>query len=641
MANIYYPENTGSNRTIYNFFTLYDLPQYYPDNPKYGGFLPLSIYTTSAMSDTSVNTVMDDDKVNKGFILPLAVGPISDSVSVTYSNKTNKLVHKVLGSAVSTMFDSFGKMVNGTIIDSGGTIAEEAAKYFISSYDAGSLNKRLDVEFILPIMSRKTYKSDFTKKLYTYLGALQGMVYPSNYGFARPPAVRVDIGGMYKGFKAFIESISLRTSDDLIDVNGEMVPLVYYGSIKFINVWNYMWNTDFVGSFNLSTNPAILFGHNHDISQGSDEARYIYGSIDGYDSVSVGKSANDINNIATAAKLKDKVSDAEKELQDKAKNKLREERLAREAANWKNFEINNTTLSTWSSTTASKIKDGSFLGDIQNLTGIYNAIKSKDILSTIKKVGDFVGNGSLYGTGLDGFSPIYNAYKLVERALDVGSVDAYMYTAGVLINSGVLQDVLDLGNVTKATNTGFTALTSTIGKIFDMGSELVSSTGKMLDFNDTAWYYSNPNNISAKLASTTNSNEKASVLYNGMMANAMIAQNSTSLSNSMMNSINAIIGGDGGDAISDPLTMFAVGSTYGIGNSLSSGLGQYKESFTSMYNAAEELYADNTLSSYEYNMFKRIYDESNKMDLTYMSEINPTIVDKATNVANALEEAGI
>ena len=174
-----------------------------------------------------------------------------------------------------------------------------------------------------------------------------------------------------------------------------------------------------------------------------------------------------------------------------------------------------------------------------------------------------------------------------------------------------------------------------------MGSELVSSTGKMLDFNDTAWYYSNPNNISAKLASTTNSNEKASVLYNGMMANTMIAQNSTSLSNSMMNSINAIIGGDGGDAINDPLTMFAVGSTYGIGNSLSSGLGQYKESFTSMYNTAEELYADSTLSSYEYNMFKRIYDESNKMDLTYMSEINPTIVDKATNVATALEEAGI
>lgn len=641
MANSFYDAGTSPirNHLIYNFFNLYNLPEYHADEPKYGGFLPLVIYTTTVMDDfTSADDADVGDRVKKSFVLPMAIGQITDSVSVTYSNKSNKLVNKILGNAVAAGASAAGAWLSANAFDAGATIGEEASKYFMSSYDAGSLNKRLDVDFILPVMSRSALSGDFVSRLYTYLGALEGMIYPSNYGFGRPPAVKVEIGGMYKGFKAFIEGITIRSSEELIKVGDEMIPLVYYGSIKFINVWMYAWDTTVRGTFNLTNDPSLLFGVSRGVQAAGDEAKYLYGSINGYDTGNTKPNEDDLDTRIREARLRESESEAGKEIQAKVKENLRNAAEERAALNWQNFNINNSTLGTWSAITTSSIKDGSFLHNIQGVTNIYNAIKRRDVLSIVKSVGDFVGNDTLYGVGLDGFSPIYNAYKLVERALDVNSVDSYLYTAGVLLNSGVVDDLLNLGNVTKATNTGFNNLISSIGKIFNIGSNFAGNSSKEVDLDAVAEYYSNPYNISGDL---NDKSKYMSGIYNGITANTLLAQNMTSLSNKMMKSINSIISTEDGQSINDPLGMLVVGGTYGIANSLASGLEGYKKSFDSMYNVAEELYADKKILPYEYSTFKQMYDIVNEMDLTYLKEINPTIEQKMANIANALEEAGV
>lgn len=618
--------------TNYDFFKLYNLTEYSPSQNSYNGFLPIKIETISAIDERPVNP-------RYSFKLPLAIGQITDAVSVSYSNKNTKLINRILGQAVSTMFGSLG----GSPTDTGNTasrIGEEASKYFLASYDPGSLNKRLDLEFILPLVGT-TYNvrmannsgEEFVKRLYNYLGALQGIIYPSNYGFSTPPMVRVTIGGMYKNFKAFIEGVTLRSSEELINVGGSMIPLIYYGSIKFINVFMYGWDFGLLEDFNLSNDPSILFG----VSRGQIATnKELYASIDGYNN----QSRNTLKDTATIvkdAKLDVGTNTAEQLVDGKIKDNLRTN-LQQYLSQNNGFSVDNTQLSKWTNNTASILKDGSFLHNIQSITSMYNAVRNGNVLDVVKTVGDFIGNGTLYGVGLDGFSPIYNAYKLVERALDVGTIDAYMYTAGVILNSGVLDDITVLGNVTRATNTGFNSLCDQIRQIFVSGANLIGNSSKTLNMEAVSENYSNSYNINTELSSTS---DKTMAIYNGVMANTLIAQNALSLSQSMSDVINGCIGSNNTPALTDPLGLLTVGNTYAVANNLASGMSNYKSSFESIFEASQELYANNQLNASEYIQIKNICDAANRLDLTYLNEINPIVNERVENIANALSEAGI
>ena len=57
-----------------------------------------------------------------------------------------------------------------------------------------------------------------------YLGALQGLVYPRSFGFRYPPLLAVKLGGLYRGFKGFLREVSIRTSEEMLDLGDEMFP---------------------------------------------------------------------------------------------------------------------------------------------------------------------------------------------------------------------------------------------------------------------------------------------------------------------------------------------------------------------------------------------------------------------------------
>lgn len=236
---------------VADFFNLYKLPKYLPGDSKYGGFLPIEIKDSQfRATDNGQNRVTVD------ITLPWKVQEISDSVSVNISRR--QLPGGALGADV----------ISEAIASVSGS--NEIAKIAVAQYDASSLNKTLTLDFILPLLHSREIASgggsDFVQQVRTFLGGLQGLVYPSEGGYLYPPLLKIRLGGLYKGFKGMMSSIDIRTSEDVVDIGGEMMPLVITGTLKFVNVFMYTWS-NFAGGANavldelmLDGKPYVLFG---------------------------------------------------------------------------------------------------------------------------------------------------------------------------------------------------------------------------------------------------------------------------------------------------------------------------------------------------------------------------------------------
>ena len=66
-----------SELTKYDFFTIYGLNEYTPDNPTYGGFLPVKIKTAKLYSD---ETNSDADAAAEG-LCPVHVVSVSNAIA--------------------------------------------------------------------------------------------------------------------------------------------------------------------------------------------------------------------------------------------------------------------------------------------------------------------------------------------------------------------------------------------------------------------------------------------------------------------------------------------------------------------------------------------------------------------------------
>ena len=261
-----------------DFFNLYGIPEYKPsqDNSEdnYLGFMPIiirnaSFYGNEVGEKTSID--FEDGKNFKIDIkLPWLPSEISDSVSVSYSRRGNTGVQWP---------EAIAKFVANYL-------SGDLANIVLAEYNAQNLSKTLDLEFILPInrtfltaggthytidKSNDTRRfreenievKDFMKNVRAYLGALQGLVYPRAFGFLYPPLLSVKLGGLYRGFKGFLREVSIRTSEEMLDLGNEMFPMIIRGSLRFINVFMYSWSDthhQIARTFVLSDNPQILFG---------------------------------------------------------------------------------------------------------------------------------------------------------------------------------------------------------------------------------------------------------------------------------------------------------------------------------------------------------------------------------------------
>lgn len=232
----------------------------------YGAFLPIIIQNTKTFddSDYTESTPINEFKIT----LPWAASEISDSVSVSYSRK--------FGGETTFSQELIAKV--GKVASNAGfsEVAEKLSNWLLANYDSKSLNKTLQLDFVLPIFRVTSgTETNFVIALRMALGTLQGLVYPRWSGFSLPPMVKVTCGGIYQGFKGFVESVRLTYSDTLVQVGDVMLPSVINGSITFKNVFMYTWSergltSNAANEFCLAKYPQVLFG------LGSSDTAYYY-----------------------------------------------------------------------------------------------------------------------------------------------------------------------------------------------------------------------------------------------------------------------------------------------------------------------------------------------------------------------------
>ena len=261
---------TATSIPSINFFTMLGLKKFSPSDAdtnedNYGAFMPIVIKNTPIFEALGTDI---ENNITKRFeiTLPWAVSEISDSVSVNYSRKwgtentgAQEIISKV-SEGLKNLATHFG------LSDSWKSKTDTIATWFTANYDARSLHKSLQLDFVLPITSVPQGKEEaFVRALRMALGTLQGLVYPRAHGFAYPPMVKVTCGGIYQNFKGFVEEVRLTFSETMIPVGNYMLPEVINGSIRFKNIFMYTWDAEPIfgtsaNEFCLSTYPQLLFG---------------------------------------------------------------------------------------------------------------------------------------------------------------------------------------------------------------------------------------------------------------------------------------------------------------------------------------------------------------------------------------------
>lgn len=261
-------DNTNTDSDQYDFFKIYDLPKYSADSPSYYGFMPITISLADA--DDESKAAIGSEGEDTGNIvaaathlggvvtpitLPWKVGEISDEVSVSFARRGQNQTENVLYNAAAQLVQNM--MNSSTISD-----------IIMAKYDPTSLTKTLTLDFILPLHITKTTNIGTIGSVRRALGTLQGLLYPRGYGFAYPPLLKVSLNAIYKGFKGYLNGVSIRQSEEQVAVGGQMFPLVITGTLKFINLFLYSWYqggklSSFISNgilLDLQSGAEILFG---------------------------------------------------------------------------------------------------------------------------------------------------------------------------------------------------------------------------------------------------------------------------------------------------------------------------------------------------------------------------------------------
>lgn len=601
-----------SELTKYDFFTIYGLNEYTPDNPTYGGFLPVKIKTTKLYSDET-NSDADAAKPDIEFNLPMAIGEISDGVSVSYSRRGDNTVGGQVAQAAS-------EWVAGLKIFDNSSITENISQILLAKYDPGSLTKKLEFDFILPLTNTSSYSANMIQNVRNAMGALQGMVYPRSFGFCYAPMVSVSIGGLYKNFKGFISDVSFRASAELINIGGEMFPVTITGSVKFINVFMYTWNEQFqnvIGSFNLKENPSLLFGFD------SSSTAEVFGSGLSYGSaISNSILSEEIKKINTDAKLNSIINNnMTSGLSEKTKENLR---LA---------ALDNTDLFNMTGET-----DLFNISAYTENTNISNIISDPSIsFAQFSEIGevlqhnntiinDTLHSGTLFNVNLDSLSSIATTFKNITDITNrnLYSVDNYLRTMQTVLNTNALDDIRSVFRTAKSTVRDISRLSSSINNIANIGNILIGNTNRNLDMNNVSRYYSNFSNF----------NNNSTITNNNVMENILASTLAVNNMSKLINNSSKIISLS--STASNPVTALNALGSINVLTNLATGLNDFKTSFKNMNEQAASLIDENKITSAEYYAIKSLYNESKNMNFDYIINANSAIENKLNIITDKL-----
>lgn len=588
----------------YDFFSIYKLTKYSATSPQYGGFLPIYIQSTQAFAGEGNTLNSDADSENDPkikFIVPWRSGEISDSVSVAFSRRGDNPIQQQGANLLSQFMSSFN---------------EEAGKWILARYDPSSLNMTLSFDFMLPLISLSAYPSNFVQDVREGLGALKGIVFPRSYGFSYPPLVKVTIGGLYKGFKGFINDVNIRTSEEVVDVNGEMFPLMISGTIRMINVFMYTWNKNNVnienlGSFNINKDPSILFG----MGIGQDSANDMYGSANP-GSVINNKSTDEISKIMEDAGLK-------KETDTKLKESLRNDADAQLESLGIDKDALDSNVADLAGMNPEDMMDSDFAESMYN--------KYKEIsLDPMNTFNDTLSGGALECVGL--FSSLTESGGLFDTVKNVlytaqTSLSKFAPILSVFGASDTLYDIQRVLSYGRAGMSSISAVCSGIDDLYQMGANLAGNSGVSVSLDNVAYLYQNLSNLGTAAQNISNSSD----LYGSLYSVTMVGKNISNLAKYSSNLINTTT-----STSANPVSALGTASGLSALSTVGSNLSSYKQTYKDMYDAASSLLDSGEINDAEYQAVKKMYDTSRSIDTTYLENIAEPIQTGLTSTVEKL-----
>jgi hypothetical protein len=559
-----------------DFFELYGLNEYIPGantSASFLGFLPIIIRSTEFYGKNIVDKSNDNKDVNIYIKVPWSPSEVSDSVSVNFSRRSG---------AATTLSEFVTKAVSN--------FSEYLANLLQAEYHPENLNKNLDIEFILPLNRR--VNPDFIFKVRSYLGALQGLVYPRNFGFQYPPLLAVTFGGLYKGFKGFLREVNIRTSEEMIEVNGEMFPLLIRGSLRFTNVFLYTWSYSdkvkgMLGDFTLNNYPWILFGED-----------------------------KGVNSISTTSML----AGSDYIINNTANNEALDTALYKVFKRGESFEGVDPVTEKWYKV-YTNMKNFDTTGDFTNLNYDYDT--SFTMGTHFSSIMEEINNDNFKFLGVDSDNDNVKLANSIQSI--IGSVQDVSHYSNLLINIRDKNLFNILSMVSKIVGSSGTPIADTTRSIINIYWPILSmltdvDTGLNL-YNATDFYY-NLSKLTGELDKIISNNNNASkdIFDEAKYINALYTERVANISskfNSYLNSDEYINNTD-----MAPLNTLHASNMLLLQTEILKNADVLKDLNKKMYESAciSGLYSDAELLQ-----FKKAYELSNKIDTIQVKTINEVL----------------
>lgn len=609
-----------------DFFSLYGLPEYKPsaDNSgsNYLGYIPIvirnaSFYGEELRKETSIDSRHDDSqRIN--IKLPWLPSEISDTVSVSYSRRGDTGIQ--LTELMATLTAS---------------LSESLANIALVEYNSRDLSKSLDLEFILPInrtlltaggthyVRRETgagnvdsFKlenievKDFMKNVRAYLGALQGLVYPRAYGFLYPPLLSVKLGGLYRGFKGFLREVTIRSSEEMLDLGNEMFPMIIRGNLRFINVFMYSWSDEhntIAKSFVLSNNPQILFGMDYKdedlittVTAGENLPKDIPSTINNLGISSVNTKDPGMTAIQKAIERYNNFN----------YNDINYDSLYNAYKNMQNFDVNR---------------------NFGNISFDNNVIRDLDI-----RYADIINNMTNDQFNFLGINNNNNSLKLsTEIQSIIGSVQNVSNYANLLINIKQKDLFSSLSSLSRIVGSSGTALSNNVRTAIDLYWPIISilstfDSGVSLD--NVTNLYSNILKL-LEILEDSKSITKNKLNDSVYVDNLYVEKNSNIISkiNNNLNNINT------SNVDMAPIIVLEQSNLILLETELLKNMDTMKKVNRLIYERAYDLKTRNILSNVEVSKYKQLEEASKNINVVYSSNINEALYNELNTFKEVLK----
>lgn len=583
--NFDYGSVTGDSGRLANldFFKLFGgLPEFNSNLNNYCGFMPIVI--KNARFSEEYNTSIDTDTSTKINIkIPWSVHEISDSVSVSFSRRGDTQISypEVLGSWASQF---------------GGEMGQELVKMVIATYNAKDLQKSLDLEFILPLTKTRNLSSNFPQEAREALGSLQGLCYPRGFGFLYPPLLKVIFGGLYIGFKGFLKEVSIRSSEEMIDLGGYMWPLIIKGNLRFVNVFMYSWSETIPvpPDFNLSINPSLLFGLDK---------------------------ANTISNTKSGENPPSKITNLPNFSENNSPVPMN---LFKRLENLSLKSFNQESLNTFSDLTKKYFENINESG-----IGEFDFSLSNEWNNRLGSLLNEFNDNMFSGFGIDSSNPSVGLANNLYSVL--GSVQ-HMYNYSYLIKNikdgNLVNSIVSLTRVI-GDNAGFMGESlKLVLDILRIGSTILKGSDLGYDFQNIAFYYENLNELLNAVNSISNAND----LQKNNYVNTLKSEKLINTSNSIVENINFSINAK----------MIPLASIYNATNALLlSEILKNNDKLTLVNNALYEkgyaLYSNNKINRTIMNNLEQLKKVSDNISIDEMSALNEEIFSTLLEVYGGID----